>query len=157
MKGYDIKLSELDMAVLDQLQARYTNTRLGCEIEDEAVDSLLDVARVGAQAGFNGFIYNVDCFWFVKKNRRLILDRLREQIAEGLFGETDMLDIEALLSYNILKGYAQEIQEAAAYALYFDLPDTLAEMPDGSELVCQALAWGALEDLAFRIDCAEEY
>lgn len=148
---YPVTLDALDLAVIAQLGGTARNVDDGCEIETDAADVLNAVccSSCGVAGGFPGFIYYFETREFFKANRDEIAARIREQIEEGLFENADGV-ISAVKMYNCLKGCdAAEIEEEAARAFYGPTSEI-----DSCELdtVANACAWGALEDLAFRLD-----
>ena len=98
---------------------------------------LEDVANHGADAGFPGFTYYSDTLEFYKKNRTEIVQLTKDMAAE--FGETP---INMILNFNCLKNMTTE--EDVALALY----GNLASVGKNDNLVPNALAWFALEEVA---------
>lgn len=154
MKNYQIHLEDLDRAVIAQLGGTCEDTAQGCAIDDDTAETLADVCRCscGAAGGFNGFIYYSETREFTAANRKAILTRLREQIAEGLF-EGARSAVGAVTMFSCFKDDdPAEIEEEAARVLF----GPVALIRAGSfDTVANALAWGALEDLAFRLDGQE--
>ena len=157
MRRFNANLSTLDFAVIDQLGGEARNVGGSCEISTDAAGELANVCRcsAGAAGGFNGFIYYSETVAFTLANRAEILAQLRQQIADGLFGECGGV-VSAVMSFNCLKtDDAQEraeLEEEAALFLFGD-PEEYAAKYSG--IVANALAWAALEDLAFRLDGQE--
>ena len=158
MKHYEMTLDELDRAVIAQLGGTCENTANGCAIDDDAAETLANVCRCscGAAGGFNGFIYYTETREFTAANRDAIRERLREQIAEGLFTDENGKArgvVGAVMSFSCFKGEdPAQIEEEAARVLF----GPVALIRAGTfDLVANALAWGALEDLAFRLDGQE--
>lgn len=91
VRSYDYTLSELDLAVVRQLGGEGRNTADGCEISEDAAAELENVraCSCGAAGGFSGFIYYSETREFTAANREAIVARLREQIDEGLFTDSD--------------------------------------------------------------------
>ena len=150
-------LSALDMAVIKQLNAdafarnRDEDT---CEIDEETAQKLADVCRcsAGAAGGFSGFIYCSETREFTAANRAEIVARLREQIEDGLF-EGSRGVVSAVLSFSCFKGEdPAELEEETARVLFGPVDDIRSGELDG---VANALAWSALEDLAFKLDGQE--
>jgi len=159
VRRFDCTLGALDFAVLRQLGGEGRNIEDGrCEIDEGTAEELANVCRcsAGAAGGFGGFIYYTETADFTARNRAEIVARLREQIAEGLFSDGDGKArgvVGAVLSFNCFKGEdPAEIEEEAARVLFGPVEDIR-----GGELnrVANALAWSALEDLAFRLDGCE--
>lgn len=158
MKHYEMTLDELDRAVIAQLGGTCENTESGCRIDDETAETLANVCHCscGAAGGFNGFIYYTETREFTAANRDAIVARLREQIDEGLFTDENGKPrgvVGAVMSFSCFKGEdPAQIEEEAARVLF----GPVALIRAGTfDLVANALAWGALEDLAFRLDGQE--
>lgn len=152
-KHYSVTLSALDCAVVAQMGGECRNTSRGCEIDEDTAARLADVCRCscGAAGGLTGFIYYSETREFTATNRAAILDNLREQIAEGVFGDSST--VGAVCSFHCFKDDNRaEIEEEAARVLFGPVEDIR-----GGELdrVANALAWAALEDLAYKLDGQE--
>ena len=154
-KKYNITLSALDRAVVAQLGGTCSNIAGDrCEIDEDTAQRLADVCRCscGAAGGFSGFIYYSETRDFTANNRAEIVARLREQIDEGLF-EGSRGVVSAVLSFSCFKGEdPDELEDEAARVLFGSLDDVRSGELDR---VANALAWGALEDLAFKLDGQE--
>jgi hypothetical protein len=158
MRRFDINLSALDLAVIKQLDGEARNVGHICEISADAAEELANVCRcsAGAAGGFRGFIYYSETREFTAKNRAAIVARLREQIDEGLFTDKNEKPrgvVGAVVMFSCFKDEdPAEIEEEAARVLFGPLEDVR-----GGDLdrVANALAWAALEDLAFRLDGQE--
>lgn len=158
MKAYQITLDELDRTTVAQLGGTCENTANGCRIDADTAQKLADVCRCscGAAGGFSGFIYYSETREFTAKNRAAIVARLHEQIDEGLFTDKNGKPrgvVGAVVMFSCFKDEdPAEIEEEAARVLFGPLEDVR-----GGDLdrVANALAWGALEDLAFRLDGQE--
>lgn len=152
-------LDELDQAVIKQLVGECRNREdYTCEIDEDTAQTLADVCRCscGAAGGFSGFIYYTETREFTSKNRAAIVARLREQIDEGLFTDEDGKPrgvVGAVMSFSCLKDEdPAEIEEEAARVLF----GPVEEIESGElDTVANALAWAALEDLAFKLDGQE--
>lgn len=144
-------LDALDLATVEQLGGTGRNTANGCEIDEDAAETLANVCRCscGAAGGFPGFIYYTETREFFKAHRDEIAARLREQITEGVFGDARGV-VSAVMSFACLKDCdAAEIEEEAARAFF----GPLEGFDEGAlDNVANACAWAALEDLAFRLD-----
>ena len=158
-KKYNITLSALDRAVVAQLGGTCSNIDGDrCEIDEETAQALADVRRCscGAAGGFSGFIYYSETREFTAANRAEIVARLREQIDEGLFTDENGKPrgvVGAVVMFSCFKGEdPAEIEEEAARVLFGPVADIrFGEL----DRVANALAWGALEDLAFKLDGQE--
>lgn len=122
----------------------------------EAWDSLRDVCRGGADAGFCGFTYYTDTVGFFKRYRREIV-ALAEQQADEL-GE-NVSDMVA--GFGCVAGYASpndydyrgNMSRERRQALREHLPSVNrclygGRLTDEDVLVANALAWFALEEVA---------
>lgn len=150
-KKFNYTLSALDLATVAQLGGTGRNTANGCEIDEDAAETLANVCRCscGAAGGFPGFIYYHEMREFFKAHRGEIAAKIREQIAEGVF-EGARGVVSAVMMFNCLKGMdAAEIEEEAARAFFGPLDEISGGDVDN---VANACAWGALEDLAFGLD-----
>jgi hypothetical protein len=158
VRRYYYTLSRADRAVVAQMGGTCRNTPKGCTIDEDTAARLADVCRCscGAAGGFSGFIYYTETREFTAKNRAAIVARLREQIDEGLFTDENGKPrgvVGAVVMFSCFKDEdPAEIEEEAARVLFGPLEDVR-----GGDLdrVANALAWGALEDLAFRLDGQE--
>ena len=157
MRKYWGPLSALDMAVIKQLNADAFARNLDedtCEIDEDTAQKLADVCRcsAGAAGGFSGFIYYRETADFVAANRAEIVARLREQIDEGLFDGSRGV-ISAVMSFNCFKGEdSGELEEEIARVVVGPVADIRTGELDR---VANALAWFALEDLAYKLDGQE--
>lgn len=159
VRRFDGTLDELDQAVIGQLGGECRNYEDGtCEIDEDTAQTLADVCRCpcGAAGGFSGFIYYTETREFTASNRAAIVARLREQIDEGFFTDENGKPrgvVGAVMSFNCLKDKdPAETEEEAARVLFGSVEDIR-----GGELdtVANALAWAALEDLAYKLDGRE--
>lgn len=117
--------------------------QLGCDTKEEFKQTLKDVCRAGANAGFSGFTYSSECLEFYKENRTEILEDLKE-LAESI-GEGGLLHM--VLGFNCLKDYNlnEDILGEIIYGKNYEHED--------ASLVIDALCWAVLENVAFRYDC----
>jgi hypothetical protein len=97
-----------------------------------------DVYNNGAGGGYPGFCYYSDTVAFYKKNRKAIVELVKEY-AEDFFDETP---INMVMGFNCLKGFATE--EEVAIALY----GRSSDIGKDDNSVPNALAWFALEEVA---------
>ena len=147
----------LDLAVIEQMGGEARNTSDGCEIDEDTAQTLKDVSRcsAGAAGGFSGFIYYAETSDFAMKNRGLIVAKLREDVENGFFCDEHSNEcggiVSAVMSFNCLKTKDRkergELEEEVAKCLFGDPEAYKAEY---TGIVANALAWAALEDLAFR-------
>ena len=162
MRKFWRTLSDLDFAVIAQLTDGDGVARnLGggkCEIDGDTAQQLADVCRCshGAAGGFRGFIYYTETRKFFAANRAGIIDALRDQIDQGIWSDDSGAPVSvvgAVMEFNALKGEdPAEMEEAAARALFGPLDDVRGGHLD---VIANACAWGALEDLAFGLDGQE--
>jgi len=120
--------------------------QLGYEgLDEECKDDLKQVAEHGAAGGYGKFAYYSETVKFFNDNRNELLELLKEKSEE--FGECGMIGM--VRSFNCLNdNYSEdEIGEV--------LFDTACEN-DAEVQVKNAMAWFALEDLAYKIQCEGE-
>lgn len=146
MKKYDYIPTAADYHVLAQLGAKYNNDGDTLTIDDDTASTLADVCKGGASAGFHGFIYHSEIRDFLKGEgtRAAIIADVKTEIEAGLFEDCGGV-VSTVMRYNCLKGYGEELEENVARALFGNLDD-------GDPLIWSALAWGALEHLAYALD-----
>lgn len=102
-------------------------------------DILIDVVEHGASSGFSGFTYYTDTITFFKKNKKEILELVKEMSNE--FGQTPM---EFVKSFLCLESKDNEFEDEIGRTLYGrPLPDDVQ--------VQNALAWFALEEVARQL------
>jgi hypothetical protein len=156
-------LSALDLAVIAQMGGEARNIESGCEIDADTCEELENVTRcsAGVAGGFNGFIYYSETVDFTMKNRAAIIEKLREAIEEGFFCDSHGNEcggiVSAVMTFNCLKTQDRkeraELEEEAAICLFGD-PEEYRRRDFAQ--VANALAWAALEDLAFPFSDWEE-
>lgn len=155
-RKYNISLSALDRAVVAQLGGTCSELDGGrCSIDEDTAQKLADVCRCscGAAGGFCGFIYYSETREFTAANRAEIVAQLREDIAAGLF-EGSRGVVSAVLSFSCFKDERDDetLEEEAARVLFGPVADIRSGELDR---VANALAWAALEELAFKLDGQE--
>ena len=137
--------NELQESVIDQLG----------DTRDECLEILKDVASHGADAGWSGFTYYSDTSEFYNANKRLILDRLEDDVEN--FGMVDCPNcpncirtnvIEMVKNFNCVDATANEIGEF----LYGNSASDEEFSGDAEIMLANALAWYALETVAFDLD-----
>lgn len=107
-------------------------------------DSLEDIVNHGIDGGYTGFFYYSDTVKFFKRNRKQIIELVKEMAEE--FGQNPM---EFVASFNCLKP-AGEYEQEIGQALYGRIPADSVTVPN-------ALAWFAAEEVArYEIDRMEE-
>jgi hypothetical protein len=156
-------LTALDLAVIAQMGGEARNTESGCEIDADTCQELENVTRcsAGAAGGFRGFIYYSETVDFALENRAAIIEKLREDIENGFFCDCHGNEcggiVSAVMTFNCLKTQDRkeraELEEEAAICLFGD-PEEYRRRDFAQ--VANALAWAALEDLAFRFCDWEE-
>lgn len=116
--------------------------QLGSDDENELIETLRNVTIGGANGGFNGFTYSVECAEFYRANRPAIRKLLTERADD--YGSGSLAKM--VQGFACLKGSGlteDEINEI----IYTDEPHELRE------IVIDAICWFVLEDLAFAADC----
>ena len=117
----------------------------------EYVDGVLkDVAEHGAAGGFSGFTYYKDTFDFASENMRLILYELVEESKE--FGYDSAAHMVSEFSCLKGEGFTQD----AINSVIWNDSENLESFDDSrsnqlfdeATLVCNSLAWYALEKVA---------
>ena len=147
-------LSDLAEAVLRQASINFDYNADGDFVTDEDGHGEIQSFR-DARQGVCGFIYTDDCVRFYLANKRGIIDKLKEMIYEGCFETKNVID--AVSSYGCLKNYKEdsedELIEAIGRVVYSSLTfdEVFEDENDLLTVVCEALAWGALEDTIFSL------
>ena len=108
-------------------------------------EKLADVCSWGADAGFSGFTYYSNTISFFKRNRSEIID-----LVKSLSADLDMgSPLDLVAGFRFFNGAdKREIEPSVARVLYG------GRITDDDTLVCNALAWFALEEVA-RAMCDE--
>lgn len=110
--------------------------QLGLTRKDEELTSTLEnICNHGISGGFSGFIYYTDTIAFFKKNRKAIIELVREMAQD--FGQNP---IDMVSGFNCLTDDF-ETREEIARALYGRLHSDDTQVPN-------ALAWFAAEEAA---------
>jgi len=120
---------KLTLAVLRQLGGKWTEVR----------ENLIDCANHGADSGFGGFTYTLDCVLFFQKNRPAIRAILKETASE--FGE-DLVEMVANFRYVKSRG----ISKFAIGSVVFGDGSDCDELERRS--LEENLAWFAFEHVA---------
>lgn len=117
--------------------------QLGDNDPEELRQTFEDISTHSADAGWPGFTYYADTCAFTQANRALIVPEI-EEIAEAL-GETPF---SLVRSFGCLKGdtYTDHVLSRALYGYSTDMK--AADDQDALDLVENALAWFALEEVA---------
>lgn len=103
---------------------------------DEALDTLRDVCRGGANAGFPGFTYYKDTSEFFRQNRSEIVVKVKQMASD--LGEEPM---DMVAGFGCLTDDA-ETRESIGRCLYG------GRLTDDDTKAENALAWFALEEVA---------
>lgn len=115
----------------------------------EAVQSAIDAGEHGADAGWAGFTYYKDTVAFAKRHRREIL-RMAREMAEDL-GEVrgEPGAVSLIAGFRCIKDSGVSVR---------DIEATLMEGADddAADLVWNALAWFALEEVGRAIANAQD-
>lgn len=115
-------------------------------------ESARDISNHGIDGGFSGFIYYAETIQFARRNRPAILDLLKEQAAD--FGESG--PIALVRGFNCLtdrrgpKPVPEYTEDEISGALYGSAKG------DAAEVILNALAWYAGEEIARRYTDATE-
>jgi len=132
----------IDQSMAAHPLARAVLNELGGD--DDAIQTAMDAARYGADAGFPSFTYYKDTCAFTKKHRRAIRAAV-EDMAEQL-GEKSAVGL--VKGFRCLRDGIEE--SAIALALYGGHGGEDEE--DGVMLVENALAWFALEEVGRALE-----
>jgi sugar phosphate isomerase/epimerase len=124
---------------LNKLELNIYN-QLGSDNEDEFIETLKDVCRGGANAGFSGFTYSSELLEFYNDNKKLILEELKELASDMGIGLLEMI-----AGFNCLKG-SELTQDEIAEIVYGNSDHECKSM------VIDALCWAVLENTAFKYD-----
>ena len=116
--------------------------QLGSDTLEEFFDTLNDVTRGGADAGFSCFIYSAEILEFYKANQSDIVELISEKAEE--LGDSDI--IKHVLSFNCLKDC--DFSPKEVYEVLYS-----EDLQSASSSIIDALCWAVLEDLAFLADC----
>ena len=110
----------------------------------DAVETAIDAGEHGADAGWSGFTYYRDTKRFAKRHRAAIVQTMQDMASN--LGEQP---IELVKGFRCLKGL-EDADEAIAIALYGGKARS-QEVQDSVDLVYNALAWFALEEVGRAI------
>jgi hypothetical protein len=127
-------MDNLEKAVIKQLGYRTPNR--------ECKETLANVSRYGADQGVNGFTYYRDTVSFFNKNRALIIEVIKS-LADDLGEEP----LAMVAGFNCLKGHDITVDEVAR--CFYGRP---LKNDQSQELIKNACAWFALEEVARRYD-----
>lgn len=125
---------QLEQAIIEQLGYE--------ELDDDCKDTLSDVCRGGANAGFGGFIYSSALLEFFCENKSLIIDNQKELASDMGVGLLEMIQ-----GFNCLKGSGLSVDEIGEIVFGNNYDHEMATC------VIDALCWSVLENLAFSLDC----
>lgn len=132
------ELTELQRAVIKQLGI--TEALIYETLEEEAKDTLKDVLRCGADAGWPGFIYYDDTIKFYDDNEKLIKQHLKDRYQD--YGYNSI--IEMVRSFNCFKQFKNNEIELFFMGM-LDVDDDITVIKNG-------LSWYALEEVARELD-----
>lgn len=128
------QLTELQQRVIEQLSGE-------SELNEDNASTLNDIARYGADSGFNGFIYYSDTCKFFDDNKDLIMEQLLEdRINMGYSSLTEMLS-----SFKCFK-------DVDNYNIEAFLIDSDDESNEDQTTLKNGLAWYALESAAWQLE-----
>ena len=112
--------------------------QLGCDTAEELIDTLKDVCRGGANAGFSGFTYCAEMLEFFQANKSELIEMLQEESSS--LGESGVLEL--VKSFRCLEGSDITLEDIGK-VLYGDSTDST---------IVDAVCWFALETLAWNTD-----
>lgn len=128
------QLTKLQQRVIEQLSGE-------SELNEDNASTLNDIARYGADSGFNGFIYYSDTCKFFDDNKDLIMEQLLEdRINMGYSSLTEMLS-----SFKCFK-------DVDNYNIEAFLIDSDDESNEDQTTLKNGLAWYALESAAWQLE-----
>lgn len=128
------QLTKLQQRVIEQLSGE-------SELNEDNASTLNDIARYGADSGFNGFIYYSDTCKFFDDNKDLIMEQLLEdRINMGYSSLTGMLS-----SFKCFK-------DVDNYNIEAFLIDSDDESNEDQTTLKNGLAWYALESAAWQLE-----
>lgn len=131
MRLNENKLSKLEQNIMNQL---------GCDSIEDLEQTLSDVTRGGANAGFSGFTYSSELADFFSDNKSLIMAELKDLASDLGIGLLEMI-----AGFNCLKDSELSADEIAEI-LYSNSDHQCKDM------VIDAVCWAVLENMAFRYD-----
>ena len=144
-----VELTTLDIAVLDQLGADYTDNGDTVTISSDTVtissdtrSKLADITEHGIDGGFGGFIYYSETVKFAKDNFKDIKNSLTE-----LYDSLGEDILEGLKNWGCLRNYGMTTWEIA---------EALYSGGEWETQVYNALAWYAAEETARKLTDADE-
>ena len=128
-------------------------TQLSCDDSLEFLTTCRDINTGGADGGFSGFIYYRETTAFARENMDLILDALTEEANEfDLPVSTHVAEFKSI-DVQLVTGCKPHEFEAQFWRVVHDKQRT----EDADTTILNALAWWALEHVAFRVGCMAEY
>lgn len=127
-----MEINKLEDAIKEQL---------GCESDEDFKQTLADVCRGGANAGFSGFVYSSELSEFFDANRSEILSELKD-LASDL--GTNL--IEMVKGFNCLKDTDLSVDEIGEIIYGKNKEHEMYS------IVIDSLCWSVLENAAFRYD-----
>ena len=122
--------TKLQNALIDQL---------GYDSLEEAKDTLKDICRGGANAGFSGFTYSAEMLEFYKKNKHSIT-RFLAELADDMGQEMN----DMIRGFNCLKDTPVSDYELGQILFCNDYDHEM------SCVIIDAVCWCAVETLAFE-------
>ena len=112
-----------------------------CGTKAEKIETLRNVAANGADKGTSGFIWTAETRAFARRNRKLIIERLREDADN--FGVKTI--VEMICGFNTMK-YEKPVDVERAWGKYLS-----GRKDDNDDALCHlenTLAWYSLEEIA---------
>ena len=154
----DVYLTDLDKAVLAHAGYTFEETPGGTLLSPEALEEFRDVAEYGCSGGASPSVADFADTWeFFRDNRAELVEQLREQASEGLFGEGVTGAVQAVMNFVCFRRKRAEpgFEDSIAQTLFAPLPEKYTDAEPDCVAIANAITWGAFEDLAFRLDGCE--
>jgi hypothetical protein len=129
-------------------------TQLQCDDALEFINTCRDINRNGgAQDGYSGFIYYSETIKFARENMDLILQELKEEARDCEASVSELVATFRCLDVDLITGcHPQDFEEQ-----FWRVVHDKAHIEDAETSILNALAWWALEHVAFRVECLAEY
>ena len=154
----DLTLNDLDKAVLAHAGYSFEGVDGGTLLPLGALAEFRDVAGYGCASGTSpSVVYFPETWRFFRDNRAELLEQLREQASEGLFGDGVTGSVQAVMNFVCFSKRRTEpgFEDSIAQTLFAPLPEKYTDAPADCVAIANAITWGAFEDLAFRLDGCE--
>lgn len=129
-------------------------TQLQCDDDLEFITTCRDINRNGgAQDGYSGFIYYSETRDFARSYMDYIIEELTEEAQECGMSVSHYVSRFSCLDIDLITGCHPQNFESQFWRVVQgkDKPE------DCESIILNALAWWALEHVAFRVECMAEY